>query len=226
MQSHDYLRPRASRGLACQAPAALGVLTRRADIQGAAMDKFKAYRIFEDDGKVTAAFVQMRLDELDAGRSRDPGRVLERQLQGRAGGTGAGKIIRRFPCIGGIDAAAPWSSSSDRALQSGRRGDLHELRHRRRARRRLCASTRACRPTGSCRCRRAEPVRRDGAGHRRLHGGLAVELLEHERPQARQRASARHRRDRRRRHARDRHARRARLSRRRAHRQGQRDGLT
>ena len=48
------------------------------------MQKFKAYRTFEENKVVTSRFVDMTLDELDPGDVVDPHQVLDDQLQGRA----------------------------------------------------------------------------------------------------------------------------------------------
>ena len=67
------------------------------------MDKFKAFRINEVDKKTVSAFVDMTLAELD------PGEVVIRvaysgvNYKDALAATGAGRIIRRYPCIGGID---------------------------------------------------------------------------------------------------------------------------
>ncbi|MEW5782711.1 MAG: oxidoreductase [Pseudomonadota bacterium] len=64
---------------------------------------FKALLIRQEDGRVTAGFEQMIEPALD------PGEVTIRVLwsdvnyKDALAATGAGKIIRRFPCIGGID---------------------------------------------------------------------------------------------------------------------------
>ena len=83
------------------------------------MQKFRAYRIFNEDGKVASRFVDMSLDELD------PGEVVIRTVysgvnyKDALAATGAGKIIRRFPCVGGVDAAGIVESSSDERFKPG-----------------------------------------------------------------------------------------------------------
>lgn len=81
--------------------------------------QFNAYRIFSEDGKVSGRFVDMALNELD------PGEVVIRTIYSSVNykdalaATGAGKIIRRFPCIGGIDAAGVVESSQDTRFKPG-----------------------------------------------------------------------------------------------------------
>ena len=83
------------------------------------MDKFKVYRLREADRKVTAAFEQATVDELDAGE------VVVRvayscvNYKDALAATGAGRIIRRFPCIGGIDLSGTVVESSDPRFKKG-----------------------------------------------------------------------------------------------------------
>ncbi|MBI4189232.1 MAG: oxidoreductase [Betaproteobacteria bacterium] len=83
------------------------------------MEKFKAYRIFEDNGKGKGRLTEMTLDELD------PGAVVIRtayssvNYKDALAGTGAGKIVRRYPCVGGIDLSGTVVSSSDSRFKPG-----------------------------------------------------------------------------------------------------------
>src|SRR6202162_2675499 len=83
------------------------------------MDKFKAYRINEVDKKTVAAYVEMTLDDLD------PGEVVIRvaysdvNYKDALAATGAGKIIRRFPCVGGIDLSGTVVESGDARFKKG-----------------------------------------------------------------------------------------------------------
>ena len=83
------------------------------------MDKFKVYRLREQDRKVVAAFEQASVDELD------PGEVVVRvaysgvNYKDALAATGAGRIIRRFPCIGGIDLAGTVTQSGDPRFKKG-----------------------------------------------------------------------------------------------------------
>jgi len=81
--------------------------------------QFSAYRIYEQDGKSSGRFVAMTLDELD------PGEVVIRvayssiNYKDALAATGAGKVIRRFPCVGGVDAAGVVESSQDARFKPG-----------------------------------------------------------------------------------------------------------
>jgi NADPH2:quinone reductase len=83
------------------------------------MRPFRALRIFEEDGAVVSRFVELSLDDLD------PGEVVIRNLysgvnyKDALAATGAGRIVRRFPCVGGVDAAGVVESSSDARFKAG-----------------------------------------------------------------------------------------------------------
>ncbi len=83
------------------------------------MRKFSAFRIFEENGKTTARFVTLTLNDLDRGEV-----VIRTHFSGvnykdTLAATGAGKVIRRFPCVGGVDAAGIVESSSDARFKAG-----------------------------------------------------------------------------------------------------------
>jgi acrylyl-CoA reductase (NADPH) len=83
------------------------------------MMTMKAYRIFDEGGKVAGRLVDMQVDELD------PGDVLIKvscssvNFKDALAATGAGKIIRRFPCVGGIDLAGTVEESTDKRFSKG-----------------------------------------------------------------------------------------------------------
>jgi acrylyl-CoA reductase (NADPH) len=68
---------------------------------------------------VTARFVETGLDELDAGEVVVRVQYSSINYKDALAATGAGKIIRRFPCIGGIDLAGTVVSSSDPRFREG-----------------------------------------------------------------------------------------------------------
>ncbi len=83
------------------------------------METFKAFRIFNDNDKIAGRLVEARLDELS------PGEVLFRveyssvNFKDALAATGAGKIVRGFPRVGGIDAAGTVVSSSNARFKAG-----------------------------------------------------------------------------------------------------------
>jgi len=80
---------------------------------------FKAFRIHEIDKKIVARFDQLTIDDLG------PGNVVVRVLysdinyKDALAATGAGKILRKYPLVGGIDLAGVVESSSDVRYKSG-----------------------------------------------------------------------------------------------------------
>ncbi len=85
------------------------------------MEKFSAYRILEQDGKSAGRFVELTLDDLDAGDVVIRTNYSSVNYKDALAATGAGKVIRRFPCVGGIDVSGTVASSSDARFKSGDR---------------------------------------------------------------------------------------------------------
>jgi len=83
------------------------------------MTKFKAYRIYNEDGKVVARLVETTVDELDPGEVVIKTAFSSVNYKDALAATGAGKIIRRFPCIGGVDASGTVTSSVDARFKAG-----------------------------------------------------------------------------------------------------------
>jgi acrylyl-CoA reductase (NADPH) len=80
---------------------------------------FRAFRIHEENGKIVARFDALELDDLS------PGDVVIRvsysgiNYKDALAATGAGKILRRYPLVGGIDLAGVVESSGDARYKSG-----------------------------------------------------------------------------------------------------------
>jgi putative YhdH/YhfP family quinone oxidoreductase len=83
------------------------------------MKKFKAYRIFNEDNKVQARIVEATLDELDPGEVVIKTAYSSINFKDALAATGAGKIVRRFPCTGGVDASGTVESSTDARFKRG-----------------------------------------------------------------------------------------------------------
>lgn len=83
------------------------------------MDKFKAYRIHEADRKVSARFEDMSVSELDAGEVTIRVGYSCVNYKDALAATGAGRVIRRFPCIGGIDLSGTVVESGDPRFAKG-----------------------------------------------------------------------------------------------------------
>src|SRR4051812_11270919 len=84
-----------------------------------AVDTFSAFRIFNDDGKVAGRVVDAKLDELTAGDVVIKAAYSSVNYKDALAATGAGKIIRKFPLIGGIDVAGVVASSTDSRFREG-----------------------------------------------------------------------------------------------------------
>ena len=89
------------------------------------MQTFKAYRTYEDHGIVASRFVDMKVDELD------PGDVLVRtkystiNYKDALSYNGTGRIMRKFPTVGGIDMSGTVESSSDPRWHKGDKVIVH-----------------------------------------------------------------------------------------------------
>lgn len=83
------------------------------------MAKFKAYLIFNEDGKVQSRLVEMTLDELDPGEMVIKTAYSSVNFKDALAATGTGKIIRRFPCVGGVDGCGTVVSSSNPHFKEG-----------------------------------------------------------------------------------------------------------
>ena len=84
------------------------------------MDKFTAFRIFNENNKTAGRVVDVALDELSAGEVVFRTAYSSVNYKDALAATGAGgKIIRNFPLIGGIDAAGTVVTSSDGRFKVG-----------------------------------------------------------------------------------------------------------
>lgn len=80
---------------------------------------FKAYLITQQDNKVSSGFVEMDDSQLDAGEITIAVSHSSINYKDALAATGAGRIIRRFPCVGGIDLAGRVIGSSDSRFLPG-----------------------------------------------------------------------------------------------------------
>jgi acrylyl-CoA reductase (NADPH) len=83
------------------------------------VEPFRAFRVFQENGKVEGRVVSATLDELSAGDVVIRAAASSVNYKDALAGTGAGKIIRRFPLIGGIDVAGTVASSADPRFREG-----------------------------------------------------------------------------------------------------------
>jgi acrylyl-CoA reductase (NADPH) len=83
------------------------------------MDSFKALLIEERDGQVVSNITRFEKGALDAGEVTIRVAYSSVNYKDALAATGAGKIIRRFPCIGGIDISGVVIESADRRFKAG-----------------------------------------------------------------------------------------------------------
>ncbi len=80
---------------------------------------FSAFRIFDDNGKISGRIVRAGLEELSAGPVVIRSAFSSVNYKDALAATGSGKIVRRFPLIGGIDVAGVVESSADARFKAG-----------------------------------------------------------------------------------------------------------
>ncbi|HEX6005015.1 MAG TPA: oxidoreductase [Burkholderiales bacterium] len=84
------------------------------------MERFKAYRVFSENGRTEGRIVELKLDDLS------PGEVVFRtayssvNYKDALAATGSGgRVIRKYPLVAGIDAAGTVVASSDARFKPG-----------------------------------------------------------------------------------------------------------
>jgi acrylyl-CoA reductase (NADPH) len=80
---------------------------------------FKAYLTSQDGKSVKTELVDMNVDQLDPGEVVIAVEYSTVNYKDALSATGAGRIIRRFPCIGGIDLAGIVESSTSPEFKPG-----------------------------------------------------------------------------------------------------------
>ena len=80
---------------------------------------FKAYLIDQKDDKTISRFVNMTTSQLDPGEVTVKVAYSSINYKDALAATGKGKIIRRFPCVGGIDLAGTVVDSQDSRFELG-----------------------------------------------------------------------------------------------------------
>ncbi len=83
------------------------------------MQTFHAYRIFNENGNTVSRFVDMTPDELDPGVVVIHAVYSSVNYKDALAATGATKVVRRFPCVGGVDVAGVVESSLDTRFKAG-----------------------------------------------------------------------------------------------------------
>ena len=83
------------------------------------MKPFKAFRIHSEGGKIVARFEELSLDDLAAGEVVIRVACSDINYKDALAATGAGRILRRYPLVGGIDLAGTVESSADARFRPG-----------------------------------------------------------------------------------------------------------
>lgn len=83
------------------------------------MESFKALLIEEHDGQVVSAITRLERGRLDVGEVTIRVAYSSVNYKDALAATGAGKIIRRFPCVGGIDLSGVVLESADPRFKAG-----------------------------------------------------------------------------------------------------------
>ncbi len=80
---------------------------------------FHAFRIHDDDAGYRSGIEAIALDDLNPGEVVVKAAYSSVNYKDALAGTGRGKILRRFPLVGGIDVAGHVVASTDPALREG-----------------------------------------------------------------------------------------------------------
>jgi acrylyl-CoA reductase (NADPH) len=80
---------------------------------------FRAFLIRQDEGKVVGGFTDMTEAELDTGEVTIRVAYSSVNYKDALAATGVGRIIRRYPCIGGIDLSGTVITSTDSRFAPG-----------------------------------------------------------------------------------------------------------
>lgn len=83
------------------------------------MERFKALRVYNEDGQIQARLGQLTVDELSAGSVLIRASYSSINFKDALAVTGKGKIMRRFPLVAGIDVAGTVAASEDARFSAG-----------------------------------------------------------------------------------------------------------
>jgi NADPH2:quinone reductase len=83
------------------------------------MSRFRAYRVHEHNAVISARLETLALDDLDPGDVTLRAHYSSVNYKDALAATGKGRIMRRFPLVGGIDVAGVVSASGDTRYKPG-----------------------------------------------------------------------------------------------------------
>lgn len=80
---------------------------------------FKAFRIYNESGRIVSRFETLNVDDLTPGDVVIRVEYSDINFKDALAATGAGKILRKYPLVGGIDLAGVVESSADSRYKAG-----------------------------------------------------------------------------------------------------------
>jgi acrylyl-CoA reductase (NADPH) len=83
------------------------------------VEEFRAYRIDQQDGKIVAGFAKLTTDDLSEGEVLIKVSHSTINYKDALAATGTGRILRKFPLVGGIDLAGTVVTSEDSGFSPG-----------------------------------------------------------------------------------------------------------
>ncbi len=83
------------------------------------MERFSAYRVHNDAGTIESRFDQLEIDDLAAGDVVIRAAFSDVNYKDALAATGAGKIMKRYPLVAGIDVAGRVAHSDDPRFKPG-----------------------------------------------------------------------------------------------------------
>jgi putative YhdH/YhfP family quinone oxidoreductase len=91
------------------------------------MDRFRAYRVFDDGKFGEGRFCEMTRADLDAGEVVIRIEYASVNYKDALTARGKARIVRRFPCVAGIDLSGMVEASSDARFKPGDRVIVHSF---------------------------------------------------------------------------------------------------
>jgi NADPH2:quinone reductase len=85
------------------------------------MNTFRAFRIHQDNGKIAARIDTISIDDLSPGEVVVKVAYSDINYKDALAATGAGKILRKYPLVGGIDFSGEVVNSSDARYKPGQK---------------------------------------------------------------------------------------------------------
>ena len=83
--------------------------------------KFKAVRLYSEDGKRVSRMVEQAIDDLDPGNVVIKSQYAAVNYKDARAVTGVGKVISRYPCVPGVEVAGTVVESKDPKFKAGDR---------------------------------------------------------------------------------------------------------